>query len=216
MVNKGTVASKMAATAESMTCSPQEMRKNGMAIFVMPNSSSGPHSLRLPGKEIRWIRMTTSPNKRPKRTRNATSVIGPTSCTASLIHMKEELQMAPSNRKTNQCFGFKGDSYFINDGMLVKNFRRKQQSFAVIVFLLLRDHCAFQPQQPFFCLESLAAAIAVQFAIFTDHAVTGNYDWHGIGGVGAAYGARGAWSSDFDCDVVIAACFPVWNSEDCL
>ena len=36
MVNRGTVASKMAATPESIACSPHEIRKNGMATLLMP------------------------------------------------------------------------------------------------------------------------------------------------------------------------------------
>src|ERR1041384_5979557 len=107
MVNNGTVAANIAATAESMDCSPHEMRKNGMATFVIPSNSTGDHSLNVRGNGTRWIRMTATPNKSPKRVRKATSVIGPTSCTAILIHMKEELQIAPSKRNANQCLGFK-------------------------------------------------------------------------------------------------------------
>src|SRR5215213_8897296 len=113
MVNSGTVASKIEATAESMDCSPHEIRKNGIATFVMPNNRRGLHTLKLRGNWTRRMRMTATPNKSPKRTRKATSVIGPTSCTAILIHINEELQIAPSNRKTNQCFGFNGDSLLI-------------------------------------------------------------------------------------------------------
>src|SRR5512138_2580504 len=106
MVNKGTVASRMAATAESMVCSPHEIRKNGMATFVIPRIRSGDHSFRLRGSFTRWTKMTATQKRSPKRVRKATSVIGPTSCTAILIHMNEELQIAPSNINTNQCLGF--------------------------------------------------------------------------------------------------------------
>src|SRR5215207_7466 len=107
MVNKGTVAFRMEATAESMDCSPHEIRKKGMAMFVMPSTRRGIHSLRVRGHRMRWMMMTATPNKSPKRTRKATSVIGPISCTAILIHMNEELQIAPSKIKTSQCLGFK-------------------------------------------------------------------------------------------------------------
>ena len=50
--------------------------------------------------------MTAAPNKSPKRTRNATSVIGPTSRSAISIHKNEDPQMAPNVRKTAQCFVF--------------------------------------------------------------------------------------------------------------
>src|SRR5512143_2768352 len=106
MVNKGTVASRMAATAESMDCSPQEIKKKGTATLVMPRISSGDHSFQLRGSCTRWIKITAMPKSSPKSVRKATSVMGPTSCTAILIHIKEELQIAPNKRNTNQCLGF--------------------------------------------------------------------------------------------------------------
>jgi hypothetical protein len=53
------------------------------------------------------MKITAMPNNSPNKARNATSVIGPISCTAILIHIKEELQIAPSKIKTSQCLNFK-------------------------------------------------------------------------------------------------------------
>ena len=49
MVNNGTVASRMDATAESIESSPHEMRKNGIATLVSPTTQSGNHSLNVRG-----------------------------------------------------------------------------------------------------------------------------------------------------------------------
>src|SRR6266545_727210 len=107
IVNRGTVASRIDATAESMVCSPHEIRKKGIATFVSPTIRSGNQALNVRGHDTRWMEMTTTQKKSPNKARKATSVIGPTSCTAILIHMNEELQMAPNNRNTIQCFVFK-------------------------------------------------------------------------------------------------------------
>ena len=107
MVKSGTVASKTAATAESMDFSPHEIRKNGMATVVMPNTRTGIQLLTSRGSFGHWTRMTAIPNRSPNRTRKATSVIGPISWTAILIHKKEELQIPPSRMNTNQCLSCK-------------------------------------------------------------------------------------------------------------
>ena len=49
MVNRGTVASRMDAIAESMNRSPHEMRKKGMARFVSPSRNSGNQDLKVRG-----------------------------------------------------------------------------------------------------------------------------------------------------------------------
>ena len=107
MVKSGTVASRMEATPESMDFCPQEMRKNGMAMLVSPRMMSGVHSFRVRGRGMRRMKMTAAPNKNPKKTRNATRVMGPTSRSASSTHIKDELQIKPSVIKTIQCFVFK-------------------------------------------------------------------------------------------------------------
>src|SRR6266516_4042345 len=58
------------------------------------------------------MKITTIPNNNPNKARNATSMIGLISCTAILIHMKDELQIAPSKIKIIQCLIFKSESPF--------------------------------------------------------------------------------------------------------
>jgi hypothetical protein len=49
-VKRGTVALRMDATAESMVCSPHEMKKMGMARLVGPRMAKMPHVFRSRGQ----------------------------------------------------------------------------------------------------------------------------------------------------------------------
>src|SRR5574341_632808 len=106
MVNSGVVALRIDATAESIVCSPHEMKKMGMARLVGPRMAKMPQVFQSRGHRtpcnIPIITAVTAPNS----IRKATSAMGPISCTPILIHRKDELQIAPSRMKTNQCLDF--------------------------------------------------------------------------------------------------------------
>jgi hypothetical protein len=106
----------MEATPESMDFSPHEMRKKGMATLVTPNTNKGVHSLSVRGNGGRWMKATITVNISPNRTLYATRVMGPISATAIFIQRKDELHIAPSRRKTTQCFGFNYAPMLINNG----------------------------------------------------------------------------------------------------
>lgn len=77
---------------------------------------------------------------------------------------------------------------------------------------LSRHHSPFQFQQPLLGLQSLPAAVAVQFAVPADDAVTGDHQRHGVGGVGPPDRARGIRPADLDCDIVIGTCLTIWDA----
>src|SRR5688500_12640254 len=79
---------------------------------------------------------------------------------------------------------------------------------------ILRDDRPFEFQQPFLRLQALSAAIAVELAIPADHAMTGDDQRHGVGGIGAPDGTRGKGSADLEGNIVICARLAVGNSED--
>ena len=93
-ISVGDLASKLEVTQPTVSHHLAILRDAGLV------------KLREEGKEARPMKITTTPNKRPNEARNATSVIGPISWTAILIHIKEELQIAPNKRKINQCLVF--------------------------------------------------------------------------------------------------------------
>ena len=79
-----------------------------------------------------------------------------------------------------------------------------------------RNHCPFHFQQPFLCRQAISAAVAVEFAVFADDAVTGNHKRHGVGGVGASHSAVGVGMPDLHGDIGVGLCFAVGNGINCL
>jgi hypothetical protein len=111
IVNNGVVALRIDATAESIVCSPHEMKKMGMARLAGPRMAKILHVFQSRGHVTFWVMPMATPLKAPNNMRKAVSAIGPISCTPILIHRKDELQIRPSVMKTNQCLGFKGCSW---------------------------------------------------------------------------------------------------------
>ena len=78
---------------------------------------------------------------------------------------------------------------------------------------MLRNHRPFHFQQPFFRLQSLTAAVAVELAIRADQAVTGDDDGHGVGGIGASHSTIGAGTVDLQRDLRVGASFSLGDLE---
>ena len=68
-VNRGTVAFRMEATAESMERSPQEMRKMGIARLVGPRSAKAPQVLRSRGQATLRCQAMPAAARAPKSMR---------------------------------------------------------------------------------------------------------------------------------------------------
>src|SRR5512147_3308874 len=56
----------------------------------------------------------------------------------------------------------------------------------------------------------------MEFAICTDHAVTGDDEWHGVGGIRSTNGAIGIRPADLNGDIVVCASLSIWDSKDYL
>src|SRR5512134_316168 len=91
-----------------MESSPQVIRKNGSATLVIPNNRNGNQPAQSRGQALRCKRTAPPANNTPNSTRKATSVKGPISSSASLIHKKEADQMAPRKINAVQCLGCMG------------------------------------------------------------------------------------------------------------
>ena len=77
----------------------------GTVMLVMPRVAKVSQVARSRGHPTRRIRTNAPAESIPNSTRKATSVNGPISCTAILIHKKEALQIAPRRMKMSQCLG---------------------------------------------------------------------------------------------------------------
>ncbi len=72
----------------------------------------------------------------------------------------------------------------------------------------------FKIQQPLLGLETAGAAVAMKLAVGADDAVTGDDERHGIGGIGAANGARRVGMADLRRDLRVGAGLTVGDGED--
>src|ERR1700731_863778 len=63
----------------------------------------------------------------------------------------------------------------------------------------------FQLQKLLFALDT--PAVASQFAIFADHAMTGDGYCHRVGGASASHGSRGLWHADLPGYGAVGTCF---------
>ena len=54
----------------------------------------------------------------------------------------------------------------------------------------------------------------MEFAIPSDHTVTGNDNRHGVGRIGTSHCARCVWPANLDRNIVIGACLAVGNAKD--
>src|SRR4030067_2413968 len=106
MVKSGTVAFKIEATAESMDCSPHEIKKIGIARLVGPRMAKSRQVLESRGHSVLLMTAMATPASAPNNMRNATRAMGPISCTPILIQRNDELQIIPNKMKTTQCFDF--------------------------------------------------------------------------------------------------------------
>jgi len=74
-------------------------------------------------------------------------------------------------------------------------------------------HRAFHLQQPFLRGQSLPTAVAVEFAVHADHAMTGDHHRDGVHGVGAADRAIGMRTIDLFGDLGVGPRFAVRDAE---
>ena len=73
---------------------------------------------------------------------------------------------------------------------------------------------SLQPQQPFFRLQPAITAIAVEFAVFADQAVTWHNNRHWVHGVGGADCAVSIGMPDLYGDICICSSFPVRDAAN--
>lgn len=100
--NRGVVALRMAARADSIRVSAQLISTNGNAVLKKPmNRYAGQEARNVPNG-WRVIRATASSPIRPNSRRNAANVAGDTSATAILIQRNDEPQIPPRRRNAPQ------------------------------------------------------------------------------------------------------------------
>ena len=107
MVNRGVVLFSTEAIPEGMNCSPQEINTKGKTTLMIPIITKNPSQgcIFSQFSILRLLkRIMVSIPSVAKDVRRATSMKGPTSCRAILIHKKEVLQIRPAARNRSQFF----------------------------------------------------------------------------------------------------------------